>query len=82
MGNYYDAGGNLPLHIIHGQKGDMHYYNLAGVEAIHLQTMMLYRELVNDDRVRGDPIVFEDISIIVLMKNNMANCTNSINYEI
>lgn len=82
VGNDYDGAGALPLHIVHGEKGDMHYYNLSGADAIHLQTMMLYRELVNGGGVGGDPIAVEDISIIVPMKSNMVNCTDSFNYEI
>jgi RecD/TraA family predicted helicase len=83
VGNDYDASGTLPLHVTHGEKGDMHYYNLYNADAIHLQVMMLYKELVNGGGVGGEtPIAVEDISIIVPMKSNMINCTDSFNQEI
>ena len=82
-GNDYDASGTLPLHIIHGENKDMHYYNLLGAEAIHTQTIMLYKELVGGGGVGGKtPIAVEDISIIVPMKSNMINCTDTFNQEI
>lgn len=81
--NNYNNDGTLPLHIVHGEKGDMHYYNLYNAEAIHIQTILLYKELVNGGGVGGKaPIAVEDISIIVPMKSNMTNCTDSFNKEI
>lgn len=83
VGNDYDASGALPLHITHGEKGDMHYYSLANSESIHYQAIMLYKELINGGGVGGkQPIPIEDISIIIPMKSNMINCTDSFNQEI
>lgn len=83
VGNDYDKDGNLPLHIVHGENEDMHYYNLLSADGIHAQAMLLYKELINGDGIGGDkPIAPEDISIIVPMKSNMVNCTDSFNREI
>lgn len=83
VGNDYESDGSLPLHIIHGEKGDMHYYNLLNEEAIHTQAIILFKELVSGGGVGGAaPIAVEDISIIVPMKSNMVNCTDTFNQEI
>lgn len=87
VGNDYDKNGVLPLHIVHGEKQDMHYYNLLDPKSIHLQTIMLYKELINGKGIGGQlgngvPLTPEEISIIVPMKSNMINCTDSFNQEI
>ena len=83
VGNDYDSSGKLPLHITHGEKHDMHYYNLLNAESIHTQAIMLYKELIKGGGVGGEcPLTPEEISIIVPMKNNMINCTDSFNQEI
>ena len=61
----------------------MHYYNLLNAESIHTQAIMLYKELIKGGGVGGEcPLTPEEISIIVPMKNNMINCTDSFNQEI
>lgn len=83
VNNDYDSNGNLQLHISHGENKDMHYFNLLNAEGIHTQAMLLYKELINGGGVGGEkPISVEDISIIVPMKSNMTNCTDSFNQEI
>lgn len=83
MNNDYDNSGKLPLHISHGENKDMHYFNLLNAEGIHTQSMLLYKELISGGGVGGEkPIPVEDISIIVPMKSNMVNCTDSFNQEI
>lgn len=83
VGNDYDSAKKLPLHIVHGINKDMHYYNLLSAEAIHTQAIFLYKELVSGGGIGGElPIPVEDISIIVPMKSNMINCTDTFNREI
>ena len=83
VGNDYDSTGLLPLHITHGEKNDMHYYNLSSPEAIHTQAIILYKELISGGGIGGKvPFAVEDVSIIVPMKSNMVNCTDSFNQEI
>ena len=54
VGNDYDSSGKLPLHITHGEKHDMHYYNLLNAESIHTQAIMLYKELIKGGGVGGE----------------------------
>lgn len=83
VGNDYDFSGELPLHITHGDMNDMHYFNLSNADSIHTQAMILYKELISGGGIGGaTPIKVEDISIIVPMKSNMINCTDSFNQEI
>lgn len=83
VGNDYDASGTLPLHVTHGERNDMHYYNLLNATSIHTQAIMLYKELISGGGIGGDtPLTPEEISIIVPMKSNMINCTDSFNQEI
>ncbi len=83
VNNDYDSNGKLQLHIAHGENKDMHYFNLLNAEGIHTQAMLLYKELISGGGIGGDkPIPIEDISIIVPMKSNMINCTDSFNQEI
>lgn len=79
----YDSAGELPEHVVHGERKDMHYYCLRNAEGVHYQTIMLYEELINGGGVGGEaPIAAEDISIIVPMKSKMINCTDTFNQEI
>lgn len=75
----YDSAGVLPKHMFHGEKNDMHYFNLRERYDIHNQTMDIYRRLITD---LANPVHPNDITIIVPMKSNMENCTDSFNQEI
>lgn len=81
-GNDYDSSGKLPKHIAHGENKDIHYFNLNGAGDIHSQALLIYRELLSGRVIKDTPISVEDISIIVPMKSNMTNCTDSFNQEI
>lgn len=83
VNNDYDASGAIACPVVHGENKDMYYYNLGNAESIHAQTMMIYQDLRKGGGIGGkDPIAVEDISIIVPMKSNMQNCTDSFNQEI
>lgn len=75
----YDFAGELPKHIVHGEKNDMHYYNLRERLDIHAQALDIYRSLLSDLSKKVNP---NEITIIVPMKSNMENCTDSFNQEI
>lgn len=77
----YDFAGELPKHVVHGEKNDMHYFCLRERYDIHRQTMFIYRKLLEDIQ-RGNKVAPNDITIIVPMKSNMDNCTDSFNQEI
>lgn len=75
----YDSAGELPKYITHGEKNDMHYFNLRERYDIHKQAIDIYKSLISNTK-RG--ITPNDITIIVPMKSNMENCTDSFNQEI
>lgn len=75
----YDKDEQLPKYITHGEKNDMHYFNLRERYDIHKQTIDIYKSLINDI---GRELTQNDITIIVPMKSNMENCTDSFNKEI
>lgn len=77
----YDDNGELPKYVTHGEKHDMHYYNLRERYDIHKQTIDIYKNLINDIG-RQNEVRPNDITIIVPMKSNMENCTDSFNIEI
>lgn len=77
----YDCVGELPREIVHGEKNDMHYFNLKNRNDIHTQVLEIYRNLLFDIK-RDKPIRKDEITIIVPMKSNMENCTDTFNQEI
>ena len=79
--NDYDFDGRLPKEIVHGEKNDMHYFNLRDRSDIHSQVLDIYGNLILDIS-RDKPVKPDEITIIVPMKSNMENCTDSFNKEI
>lgn len=75
----YDSAGELPKYVTHGEKNDMHYFNLRERYDIHKQTIDIYKSLISNIEKGLTP---NDITIIVPMKSNMENCTDSFNQEI
>lgn len=75
----YDSAGELPKYVVHGEKSDMHYCCLRERMDIHSQTLDIYKKLINSE---DKQVSANEISIIVPMKSNMENCTDSFNQEI
>lgn len=73
----YDSARELPKEVVHGEKNDMHYFNLRDRFDIYEQTIDIYLNLT---KMLGENP--NDITIIVPMKSNMENCTDSFNKKI
>lgn len=77
----YDFAGELPKEVVHGEKNDMHYFNLRERMDIHAQVLDIYKGLLRNIS-RDNPVKPNEITIIIPMKSNMENCTDTFNQEI